>query len=305
MNPAASRNQTLSYLDVISLLLKGSIKGLVNPGEGNGKTTWGIPQPLGSIREMTDSAGAVRARYAYDPYGRQTKVSGDLEADFGFTGFYRHRASGLYLTKYRAYDAELGRWISRDPIAERGGLNLYGYVQNNPINRIDPLGLWSPEAHDKLIYYAYWDRLTDGDIFTVHKSSRDFDKATQSAGEAYKHSMARKGQTPADAARQRDQFIAETVAKAKEAWSKCDKDKALRLLGEAAHPLMDSSSPHHVDEQGNPRVWRGLIDAWGHSPPEFIGSETAKDLTREIIHNQQRQLNGLFDQVFGAGTKLK
>jgi RHS repeat-associated protein len=96
---------------------------------------------LGSIREMTDSSGTIRARYEYDPYGRQTKVSGDLEADFGFTGFYRHQSSGLNLTWFRAYDNELGRWTTRDPIEEHGGLNLYGYVGNNPISYIDPNGL--------------------------------------------------------------------------------------------------------------------------------------------------------------------
>jgi len=99
---------------------------------------------LGSVREMTDATGAVRARYDFDPYGRITKLSGDLEADFGFTGFYRHQSSGLNLTFYRAYDANLGRWLSRDPIEDAEltqGPNLYIYVLNGPINDVDYLGL--------------------------------------------------------------------------------------------------------------------------------------------------------------------
>jgi len=96
---------------------------------------------LGSIRELVDMSQTVRARYDYDPFGRVTKVSGDRDSVFLYTGHFWHAQSGLYLTLYRAYDSNLGRWLSRDPIAEGGGLNLYAYVGNNPISFIDPLGL--------------------------------------------------------------------------------------------------------------------------------------------------------------------
>ncbi len=96
---------------------------------------------LGSIREMTDASGTIQARYDYDPYGRRTKISGNLDADFAFTGHYYHAVSGLHLALYRAYDADAGRWISRDPIRESSGINLYLYARSDPIDRVDPSGL--------------------------------------------------------------------------------------------------------------------------------------------------------------------
>ncbi len=95
---------------------------------------------IGSIRDVTDAAGVLMARYTYDPYGRRTRLAGTIDVDFGFTGYYYHAASGLYLTLYRAYDANTGRWLSRDPIGEAAGYNLFMYANNNPYNFIDPLG---------------------------------------------------------------------------------------------------------------------------------------------------------------------
>src|SRR5207245_580502 len=115
---------------------------------------------------MTDSGGSIRARYDYDPYGRRTKLSGDLETDFAFTGQYRHLSTGLQFTLCRVYDPDNGMWLSRDPLGELGGmnepkvsapgsseigdplgtpanLNLYAYVAGNPLNLLDPLGLFS------------------------------------------------------------------------------------------------------------------------------------------------------------------
>ena len=97
---------------------------------------------------MTDAGGNVRARYAYDPYGRQTLVSGDVSADFGFAGMFWSSEASLSLTRFRAYDPNLGRWLSRDPLenAELSeGPNLYAYVRNDPVNLVDLSGKsWGP-----------------------------------------------------------------------------------------------------------------------------------------------------------------
>jgi RHS repeat-associated protein len=98
---------------------------------------------LGSVRELLSSTGTVVSRLNYDPYGRTTLVSGTNLSDFQYAGYYEHATSGLNLTMFRAYDPNTARWLSRDPIGEKGGINLYGYVGNDPTNFIDPLGLFS------------------------------------------------------------------------------------------------------------------------------------------------------------------
>jgi len=97
---------------------------------------------LGSVREATDSSGSVMARYDYDPYGQKTVLAETLAPAFGFTGLYQHQATGLLLATYRALDSQSGRWLNRDPLGQAAGLNMYDYVGNNPVNAIDPSGLF-------------------------------------------------------------------------------------------------------------------------------------------------------------------
>jgi RHS repeat-associated protein len=101
------------------------------------------------VRELIDSTGAVQARYDYDPYGNRIRLDNNatLNSDFGFTGFYYHEMSGLNLALYRPYSPTLGRWLSRDPLGEIDGLNLYAYVHNNPITNKDLWGLSDNPLH--------------------------------------------------------------------------------------------------------------------------------------------------------------
>jgi RHS repeat-associated protein len=93
---------------------------------------------------MTNSSGTIVWQQSFDPFGNPTAIVSTTPPDFGYAGMYVHQRSGLDLTMFRAYSSSLGRWLSRDPLGESGGLNLYGYVGNNPISGIDSLGLCDP-----------------------------------------------------------------------------------------------------------------------------------------------------------------
>lgn len=66
--------------------------------------------------------------------------------------------ASLFALNYGAsafYDPHVGRWISRDPIGERGGLNLYGFVENHPIRFVDPLGLYTVKKCNIIIFVGH------------------------------------------------------------------------------------------------------------------------------------------------------
>lgn len=95
---------------------------------------------IGSVTDVTDAASTGVGRYAFDPWGRRTPVAGADVTTVGFTG-HRSLGTSVSLTLHRAYDADLGRWLSEDPIGLSDGPNLYAYVENRVTAWIDPLGL--------------------------------------------------------------------------------------------------------------------------------------------------------------------
>lgn len=85
-------------------------------GQTTSGTSYFYAKPhIGSISEMTDGSGVVQAQYAFDPFGRVTKLQGNSDSDFQYAGYYIHQRSGHNLTVFRVYSAQMGRWISRDP----------------------------------------------------------------------------------------------------------------------------------------------------------------------------------------------
>jgi RHS repeat-associated protein len=96
---------------------------------------------LGSVTDLTDSAGATAKSYAYDAYGTILESPGTLEQPYTYTGRELDSESGLYYYRARYYDAAIGRFLQQDPLGfANGDPNLYAYVEDNPLNFTDPDG---------------------------------------------------------------------------------------------------------------------------------------------------------------------
>jgi RHS repeat-associated protein len=98
----------------------------------------------GNLLALTDAAtGALTATYEYDAFGNPQRSTGTYAATnpFRFSTKYTDTETSLVYYGRRFYDPKLGRFVGRDPIEEQGGLNLYGFVANNAVNRWDLLGL--------------------------------------------------------------------------------------------------------------------------------------------------------------------
>ena len=98
----------------------------------------------GNIIAWTSDSGEYRTTRDFDPFGNIVTKQGERwneSTPFGFSTKYEDVESGLLYYGYRHYDPTHGRWLNRDPLGERGGVNLYGMVRNSPVSSIDRLGL--------------------------------------------------------------------------------------------------------------------------------------------------------------------
>jgi len=119
--------------------------GLLGTGRGNGATYYSY-DPSGNLASeqygsrVTPYSGAGNPYYyGHDAYG--STPGGTPGRPVGFSGQFGAQTdeTGLVLMGWRYYDPETGRFLLRDPIGYAGGLNLYGYTGNNPVNFVDPM----------------------------------------------------------------------------------------------------------------------------------------------------------------------
>ena len=108
-------------------------------------TYYALTDLQGTVHGFADAGGNLVARYAYDAWGNlldaDVAVSALADNRFLFQGREYSWATGLTNFRLRWYDPATGRWLSKDPIGTRGGLNMYEFCENDPVNFVDIFGL--------------------------------------------------------------------------------------------------------------------------------------------------------------------
>jgi RHS repeat-associated protein len=131
---------------------KGEAVAVIRSAGANtrGGTAYLGKDVLGSVMTATNEYGALEERYEYDAFGKPYKGDFSNGVNLGYTGKPYDTVTGLYNYGYRDYQPETARFTTVDPV--RDGANWFAYVNNDPVNYTDPLGLQCVSASDKGIY---------------------------------------------------------------------------------------------------------------------------------------------------------
>ncbi|MFQ5873859.1 MAG: RHS repeat domain-containing protein [Dehalococcoidia bacterium] len=111
---------------------------------------------LGSVWDITDNTGNLIRSYTYDSFGQLIAQTGTIANPYTYTGREFDSETGLYYYRARYYDPSVGRFLQEDPLntfilPDNINLNLYTYVENNPLILVDPLGLFALTSIDAAI----------------------------------------------------------------------------------------------------------------------------------------------------------
>jgi RHS repeat-associated protein len=117
----------------------GGIGGLLNLRQ-EGQDYSYLYDGKGNVAAILDQSQSIAASYAYDPFGNLLSKTGFLNQPYQFSTKHYDEKTGFSYYGYRFYSPGIGRWINRDPLEEAGGINLYAFVGNNPVDLVDPDG---------------------------------------------------------------------------------------------------------------------------------------------------------------------
>jgi RHS repeat-associated protein len=211
----------------------------------------------GSTRYLTDATGLnAPTAYRHDAYGMQIASSGPDSTALKWAGQHQYQADlplGLSHVGARQYDSFTGRFLNRDPIGFAGGFNLYGYCENDPVNKVDPEGT---VPLDKVVapFVRY---LRGGLMPPPHHLNLD---AVEGVARRFGLSLGREVEVPPNPALQRLWAHARNSAKRKGV--PCPKPGAGAAEEEGAAP-QPAEGGAGARGGGGSRLGRSVVDALG------------------------------------------
>ena len=138
----------------------GGIGGILACTYSTGKMCCSHADIMGNVHSLSDTSGAVLASFVYTSFGQLSARTDSVLPRYLFSSKEFDRFLSFSYYGYRYYDPKSGRWMTRDPIREDGGLNLYAFCKNT-IFQVDYLGLWV-----KMVYDVEKKTLTAEDVDT-------------------------------------------------------------------------------------------------------------------------------------------
>lgn len=115
-----------------------------------------ISDQLGTPQQIVNTSGAIVWKAAYLPFGQAQVTVETITCNIRFKGQYFDEETGQHYNINRYYNPMTGRYLTPDPIGLEGGINLWAYVLNNPVNWVDPIGLavlWFDTSKNTLYVY--------------------------------------------------------------------------------------------------------------------------------------------------------
>lgn len=217
----------------------------------------------GNVTGLVETNGDVVARYDYDPFGNLIAHSGIQAAvnPFRFSNKYSDDETSLYYFGYRFYSPTLGRWTSRDPVEESGGINAYCIADNDIIGQIDILGMWVANVH-------YNETANWADMFKkTHRTEiARADNATDDGSTGPKVTIGRHMRQTKGGGDSRFWYYRDELKKAGDALAKQKCKEASTAFGQGLHSLQDMSThrPWPIFLSGGdwPKTYRTKWNDW-------------------------------------------
>jgi RHS repeat-associated protein len=138
----------LASLGTIRSILLHSVVGQTTGGQ---KIFYFVNDHLGTPQKLIDENGDVVWSADSEPFGKADVYINAYANNFRFMGQYYDEESGLHYNYHRYYDPKLGRYLTPDPIGLAGGINLFAYAGNDPVNATDPFGLFDWKDYSRSI----------------------------------------------------------------------------------------------------------------------------------------------------------